>query len=87
MEKTTFSEYTTEARSKFVGYINKLEWDTKLRTECEDLLIAYDQMKGKCDELEAEANKKFCVCIEYENCGVDVNGDCITCGKKFYPTL
>jgi len=49
MKEKTFSDYTKEARAKFTNYISSLEWNVKLRTECEDLLIAFDQMKAKCD--------------------------------------
>lgn len=52
MAEQTFNEFTKQARIEFVNYINSLEWNNELRTKCEDLLIAYDQMKAKCDGIE-----------------------------------
>lgn len=52
MAEQTFNEFTKQARIEFVNYINSLEWNNELRTKCEDLLIAYDQMKTKCDGME-----------------------------------
>lgn len=43
----TFEDYIKFARNKFVKYINAQEWDNKFRTESEDILIAFDQMREK----------------------------------------
>ena len=60
MAEETFNDFTKQARIEFVNYINSLEWNNELRTKCEDLLIAYDQMKAKCDGMDetSELNNK-----------------------------
>lgn len=42
-----FKEYMIEARDLFVMEINEQEWNTKLRTSAEDLLICFDQMRER----------------------------------------
>lgn len=46
-----FKQYIKEARYHFVSAVNKTEWNTELRTECENLLIAYDQMAERIEKL------------------------------------
>ena len=43
----TFLEYISAAREQFVTAINNQEWNTQMRVEAENLLIAYDQMREK----------------------------------------
>lgn len=42
-----FDEYIREERDAFVLAINEAPWNTKQRTQAENLLIAYDQMRDK----------------------------------------
>lgn len=42
-----FAQYTMEARNSFVASIEEQEWNTKLRTAAEDLLICFDQMRER----------------------------------------
>lgn len=42
-----FDNYIGEARDQFVVAVENQEWDVKLRTEAEDLLIAFDQMRER----------------------------------------
>jgi len=42
-----FLDYVKESRDLFSMYINSRIWDNKLRTECESLLICFDQMKAR----------------------------------------
>jgi hypothetical protein len=42
-----FIDYILEARDQFVRAINEQQWDTALRTEAENILIAYDQMRER----------------------------------------
>ncbi len=39
-----FRQYVRRERDSFVRFINQGEWNRPLRTACENLLIAYDQM-------------------------------------------
>lgn len=39
-----FLDEAAQVRGSFVKQINSMEWDTDLRTRCEDILIMYDQM-------------------------------------------
>lgn len=57
VEQTFFNEFIKQARAEFVNYINSLEWNNELRTKCGNLLIAYDQMKAKCDGVEETSEK------------------------------
>lgn len=41
-----FLEYIMEARHEFALFISQTKWDVKLRTEVDNILIAYDQMKN-----------------------------------------
>jgi len=72
MAEQTFNEFTKQARIEFVNYINSLEWNNELRTKCEDLLIAYDQMKAKCDGME-EASEINTKALRLQN----VSGSCL----------
>ena len=49
-KEPSFLEYLQDARKEFVDLINSQEWNAKLRTGCEDLLIAFDQMYDKLKE-------------------------------------
>ena len=40
-----FEQYIHDTRNDFVEEVNQLQWNTGFRTKCENLLIAYDQMK------------------------------------------
>lgn len=40
-----FENYLHETRGEFVKAVNELQWNTGFRTKCENLLIAFDQMK------------------------------------------
>lgn len=40
-----FEQYLNETRSEFIKEVSKLKWDTSFRIKCENLLIAFDQMK------------------------------------------
>lgn len=40
-----FEQYIHDTRNEFVEEVNQLQWNTGFRTKCENLLIAYDQMK------------------------------------------
>lgn len=42
-----FIEYMRETRDQFSKYINGLEWNAPLRTQCESLLICFDQMRER----------------------------------------
>jgi len=42
-----FEDYIRNARDGFTSFINAFEWRTDLRTHCENLLIAYDQMRER----------------------------------------
>jgi hypothetical protein len=42
-----FKQYVRRERDAFVRFINDLEWNRPLRTACENLIIAYDQMKER----------------------------------------
>lgn len=42
-----FKQYVRRERDAFVRFINELEWNRPLRTACENLLIAYDQMRDR----------------------------------------
>lgn len=57
MEKD-FIKYIAEARSQFVEFINRQEWSNELRTEAENLLIAYDQMKEACEGKAVSTSEK-----------------------------
>jgi hypothetical protein len=48
----TFDEYLGEARERFVRKIQEQEWNTPLRTEAENILIAYDQARQMIKNLE-----------------------------------
>lgn len=48
----TFDQYLGQARNQFVNAINAQEWNTKMRTEAENLLIAFDQMRAKVKQFE-----------------------------------
>lgn len=47
-----FDLYLKNSKIEFVNYINSLKFDTKLRTACEDFIIAFDQLKYKYNLLE-----------------------------------
>lgn len=49
-EAKDFIQYLSEARDQFVQAINKQQWNTELRTEAENILIAYDQMREKINQ-------------------------------------
>jgi len=51
-QEQTFLDYIKSARRKFAKFINSLEWNRDLRTEVDDIMIAYDQMKHKIEEYE-----------------------------------
>lgn len=50
----TFDEYLGEARDRFVRKIREQDWNTPLRTEAENILIAYDQARHKLQEAAQE---------------------------------
>lgn len=54
-----FDLYIVEARNRFVDKINQQEWRTELRTEAENLLVAYDQMREKISAMEAFHQSKM----------------------------
>lgn len=39
-----FLQAVSDQRNSFCLFINSTKWNTALRTECENLLIMYDQM-------------------------------------------
>ncbi len=43
----SFEDYMRNSRNEFVMEINRQEWNTKLRTTAEDLLICFDQMRER----------------------------------------
>jgi hypothetical protein len=43
-ERTQFIEYAVNARLDFCSFINSRQWESELRTESENLIIAYDQI-------------------------------------------
>jgi len=47
-----FSQYLSEARVVFVKEINEQQWDTRLRTSAETMLIAYDQLMDRYNKLQ-----------------------------------
>lgn len=50
MAEPGFVEYINESRASFIKHIHSMEWDLKLRTAVDDLLICFDQMKNKIAE-------------------------------------
>ena len=75
-----FEQYINNTRNEFVEGVNKLQWDTEFRTKCENLLIAFDQMKAALRQ--PAVISQFCECIKEDWDGADVNGNCVHCGKK-----
>lgn len=51
-----FKQYLTQARDNFVRAVNEQKWDSALRLEAENLLVAFDQMR---DKLETSAQVTF----------------------------
>lgn len=43
----TFEDFMSNSRDAFVKEINEQEWNTKLRTTAEDILICFDQMRER----------------------------------------
>jgi hypothetical protein len=50
-----FEKFISEARDQFVRKVNEQEWDTQLRMEAENLLVAYDQMRERLREQSRQA--------------------------------
>jgi len=46
-QEETFEEYLGNARSEFIEAVDAQEWNNLLRTEAENILIAYDQMRER----------------------------------------
>lgn len=46
-ELEDFKQYLSEARDRFCKKINEQNWNTELRTEAENILIAFDQMRER----------------------------------------
>ena len=44
IELMKFIEYCEVEKIFFIAHINSLPWRQELRTQCEDIIIAYDQM-------------------------------------------
>lgn len=47
IEKTEFGEYLSSARDRFCKKINEQDWNTELRMEAENFVIAFDQLKDR----------------------------------------
>jgi hypothetical protein len=50
MKKETFLKYLKAERDAFVIAINSQKWNTEMRTEAENLIIAYDQAVARLEE-------------------------------------
>lgn len=46
-----FENYLHITRNEFVEAVNQLQWNKGFRTKCENLLIAFDQMKQELRKL------------------------------------
>lgn len=53
-DSTAFLQAVKSQRSTFCSTIMHQDWDTVLRTECESLLIMYDQMAERIQERKAK---------------------------------
>lgn len=43
----SFEEYMTNSRNAFIKEVGEQEWNTKLRTTAEDIIICFDQMRER----------------------------------------
>lgn len=57
VDYTSFLSYCQAERDNFCKYINDRKWDNKLRTNCESLLIAYDQLVAEIEHKNKTKNK------------------------------
>lgn len=46
-EAGSFEQYLSSTRNKFVNAVRNQEWNTELRVEAEDMLIAFDQLRER----------------------------------------
>lgn len=65
-----FEQYLHDTRNEFVTAVNKLQWNTGFRTKCENLLIAYDQMKQALRKANVSGELPPHIC---KYCGVETN--------------
>lgn len=68
-----FENYLIETRGEFVKAVNELQWNTGFRTKCENLLIAFDQMKQALRQplVSGQSEQFGCYgCKHFNNCGI-----------------
>lgn len=68
-----FENYLHETRGEFVKAVNELQWNTGFRTKCENLLIAFDQMKQALRQplISGRSEQFGCYgCKHFNNCGI-----------------
>lgn len=61
MSQEKLEQYTRRIRKDFSDYIRTLPFDETFRHKCNNLLIAYDQMKAICDS--GNYKKRMFLCV------------------------
>lgn len=82
----TFKEYLSNTRDEFVKEINAQEWNIKLRTTAEDLLIAFDQLRDKYTTQSNPSVENLQKLIDYfsQQLSMQVKGEIKYSGSEAY---
>lgn len=67
MSQEKLEQYTRRIRKDFSDYIRTLPFDETFRHKCNNLLIAYDQMKAICDSRSFEKRRMFLCLKSFDN--------------------
>lgn len=71
-EVKEFLDYVDQSRHDFVTYIKALDWDNKLRTEVDTLMICFDQMKNRLESTQQRNDGWVDVSVRLPERGVRV---------------